>query len=577
MVHAPGLSEGVQARIADPLWMLARQAQVGEFTGDDAAQPAAVRVVSRTTRLGSYRAGGGATVPYPEDRPLEAVVEATAEPDFGSAGLHAAARAGHRLIRRLRARGLGGAVPLLRAAFGHRATGAIVDVGEPGRAAAGLLARWAFDAGRLAAVPVGEIEAALGGLGKDDRVRAMAEIEDWRAARAAVPTAGSSWDEQRLEHSFSVAASTTTGELVLAAPEHDGGRLDWYTFDLTRERNETHGLAAADLPRRTTVAVPTPIRYPGMPASRWWEFEDGTVHFGDIEAGPADLARLLVAEFATVYADDHFVVPLPVPVGSLTEIESVEVVDTFGRRTRVQSTAKIDFNRTGTARNWRLFELTGDEPNDSHPSPWLLVPATVTGLSGPALEQVTLTRDETANLAWGIEELIEGPLGRGMRRSNTWPRHPSTDPSESPPSSESSESSESPRFSEFPPSPESLPSAGSSEEGAWRYRLEATAPPWWVPFVAERVAADSAQIRLRRARMRDWTPTAGPVGPQGTLLDPRRPMWLYEEEVPAGGVRVQRAWQLARWHDGSLHVWLRRHKRPGRGDPSSGIRWDLLE
>jgi hypothetical protein len=48
-----------------------------------------------------------------------------------------------------------------------------------------------------------------------------------------------------------------------------------------------------------------------MPVSRWWEFENGTVHFGDLEAGPADLARLLVAEFATVYADDHFVVPGP--------------------------------------------------------------------------------------------------------------------------------------------------------------------------------------------------------------------------------------------------------------------------
>lgn len=70
---------------------------------------------------------------------------------------------------------------------------------------------------------------------------------------------------------------------------------------------------------------------------------------------------------------------------------------------------------------------------------------------------------------------------------------------------------------------------------------------------------------------------AGQVGPRSALLDPRRPQWLYEEEVPRAGVRVERRWQLARWHDGSLHLWLQRRKHPGRGERSSGVRWDLLE
>jgi hypothetical protein len=60
------------------------------------------------------------------------------------------------------------------------------------------------------------------------------------------------------------------------------------------------------------------------------------------------------------------------------------------------------------------------------------------------------------------------------------------------------------------------------------------------------------------------------------LLDPRQPCWLYEEEVPSSGVRIERRWQAGRWHDGSLHVWLQRRKRPGRGESSSGVRWDLL-
>jgi hypothetical protein len=67
------------------------------------------------------------------------------------------------------------------------------------------------------------------------------------------------------------------------------------------------------------------------------------------------------------------------------------------------------------------------------------------------------------------------------------------------------------------------------------------------------------------------------VGPQGVFLDPRRPRWIYEEEVPRSGVRLERRWQFGRWHDGSFHVWLQRRKRAGRGERSSGVRWDLLE
>jgi hypothetical protein len=51
---------------------------------------------------------------------------------------------------------------------------------------------------------------------------------------------------------------------------------------------------------------------------------------------------------------------------------------------------------------------------------------------------------------------------------------------------------------------------------------------------------------------------------------------VQDEEVPRSGVVVERSWQLGRWQDGSLHVWLQRHKRPGRGEKSSGLRWDML-
>jgi phosphoribosylformylglycinamidine (FGAM) synthase-like amidotransferase family enzyme len=41
--------------------------------------------------------------------------------------------------------------------------------------------------------------------------------------------------------------------------------------------------------------------------------------------------------------------------------------------------------------------------------------------------------------------------------------------------------------------------------------------------------------------------------------------------------RVTRSFQYARWVDGSTHVWMGRRKQPGRGEGSSGLRFDTLE
>jgi hypothetical protein len=561
MARSLGLSGGLEARVADPLWLLARQWQVGEFKAEDAAQPAVARVSARSVPLTSYRAGTRAPQPLPAGSPLEALAEAVPEPGAGAAGLHASARAGRRLARLFRAAGLPAAIEALAGAFPPASPDHAVSAGPLGTAAADLLVRLGLDGAAIAGADQATVLDALATrLAGAELARAAGVMAGWLAwyrGHGGVDDAPS-WDEERQEYRFSVAGAGPDGEVTLVAPGHDGGHLDWPSFDLSRDAAQAHGLGAGRVPVKVTVAVPTPARYAGMPASRWWEFEDGQVHFGDLDAGPADLARLLVAEFATVYGVDMFVVPVTVPVGSLTELRTVEVLDTFGGRTGVPSTAAVDA-AAGRQRVWRLFELHGDEVGDAHPAPWLLVAPTLAGgLDGPVLERLALARDEAANLAWGIEHLVEGAQGRAVDRAAAWhAAHPE------------------------PPPPTASP-AGPGQ--AWRYRLEATAPPWWVPLRPERIdpaapPADlSAQVRLRRARMQAWALLGGAqVGPMSELLDPRRPRWLAEERVPAAGMRVERAWQLGRWHDGSPHLWLRWRTGPGRGEASSGVRWDLLD
>jgi hypothetical protein len=52
---------------------------------------------------------------------------------------------------------------------------------------------------------------------------------------------------------------------------------------------------------------------------------------------------------------------------------------------------------------------------------------------------------------------------------------------------------------------------------------------------------------------------------------------LAEEEIPREGAIVERAFQHTRWFDGRSLLWLGRRKSPGRGEGSSGLRFDVLD
>ncbi len=83
-------------------------------------------------------------------------------------------------------------------------------------------------------------------------------------------------------------------------------------------------------PAEKVTAIPTPVRYAGMPASRWWAFEEGDVHFGDIAAAPGDLGRLLLADYVTVYGNDWYSIPLRLPLGTVSQVLDLKVYDTMG-------------------------------------------------------------------------------------------------------------------------------------------------------------------------------------------------------------------------------------------------------
>ena len=542
----PDMTEGIASPIADPLWLLARQWQVGEFKGEDAASPVmldAVVVGGPVTEFWVDGDNGRWTVERSDAQwPLETHVEHEPVAAGPSATRHRL-ESGAALVRDLGRAGVPEAqLADLRNAFALEVEDADGELGwdlDPvGAAQLAFLARRVPDGSRvadaiaaaggdptlvaeLAALPGPAVVAAANWYGHlDDRFCDVAS------------GAPSAWDPTRLEYRFGLAARIGDARLELDAPEYPGGMLDWFHFDVAAPADAASGDEPGRFRKRLT-SLPNPVRFAGMPASRWWEFEDRDVDFGDMAGGPEDLARSVLAAFAMVAGDDWYSVPCELPVGSISRVEQLRVLDDFGNTTPVRAVAAADAADAGQ-RVWKFFELR-DDPGPSHgEAPMLFLPPIVAAseASGP-IEQVDFRRDEMANLSWAVEHRVESPAGRPVDRHARRPQTSSTGPVES-----------------------------SADPDAWRFRLSTDVPDEWVPLVPVRIDGDRPQIALRRGRL---AVDGDEQRARGRILEPERAFVMHEEEIRSGGLRVERRWQLARGADGAVRLWVGRRKSPGGG------------
>jgi len=360
-----------------------------------------------------------------------------------------------------------------------------------------------------------------------------------------VDTDTSSWQPARFEYTASLGARRSAdpfGETTLTAARYDSDTLDWYEFDVNGEVNlGTTAAEAGEVLTRTLV--PVAVTAPGLPARRFWEFEDGRLNLASLQPAETDLAQLLLIETLSGYGNDWFVIGVELPVGRLVSGRSLVVTDTFGTRTLLRPHGDP---ATGGPGRWGLFQqampFDTDEPEGAAITNLLyLAPRLAQPVLGPVVEQVVLARDEQANLGWAVEQLKESPLQVGVELSAARP-----------------------------------PDAPGDPDVAPDYHLAQAPPPHWIPLLPVR-PGDTEQIALARGSVldvggrrvvRSVTDLLG-GGPDGILLIP-------EEEVPAGGIVVQRSYQAARWVDGSLHVWAAHRTRVSSGLPPSGVRYDYL-
>ncbi len=382
---------------------------------------------------------------------------------------------------------------------------------------------------------------------------------------------GDAWQPARLEYAFACSTADGAGnEKVLTADEYFHGRLDWYNFDWDKSRDQLgdtptpiEGLPM-DAQYSTRTFIPAPVRFNGMPDTRWWAFEDGKTNFGDMRPGTTDLAKLLLIEFGLIYANDWFLLPHTVQAGTALNIKGLTVTNNFGERFWIEAAGR---GSDEAWQRWNLFSLSikgqADEPADLT---LLMLPTVPKIQDGTPQEEIALARDEMANMVWGIETAIPLPSG-GTRAGNV-------------------------AAGEFHDHLQAqLDAAGGvpTEPIEWkadvRYDIMTTVPEHWIPFVPEHVENDNRQIQLRRAAMprflvNDPAPTFERVRPRTTLLreglDRAQPYRLHEEEVPRSGTHVMQSFQRTRWNDGSVFTWLGVRKQTARGEGHSGLAFDRI-
>lgn len=549
------LQRSLQAQIRDPLWMLARQWQVGEFLGSDAGSPVQATLAGETQTVTTYTPGASsaATVALDPNLPLEAHVER----ETVTLKLRGSVQLGFYFESLVQQGGVANPKTVIqdfRNSFPISAT-----VPDPVYAPVSAVRFRALMAGRVtdgeALYTSAEAVAANqkppvplpASASNPGMAAVLATFMQYRASLFTQPNADSAWQDTQLDYDFSLGSPAPGQSISLNAPEFPGGHLDWYSFAF--ETGASNPLPASNPAQVTPFSfnfLPNHVTFRGVHDPRWWTLEDAVTDFGQLDAENVDLAKLLVMEFALVYGNDWFSVPVPVPVGTLSSVSTLVVTDTFGIRTLIRSSEDTTVSSGETP--WTMFKLSGNEVRSN-----FIVLGSTLGVveESDALEEVLFLRDDMAAMAWAVENQLQGDLDVPVDGREAYLRWLQANPAPAPPQAV----------------------AGGPQI---YYTVEIPVPNNWIPMVPVQTAQGA--LYLRRGIMEIPT-TSGivTVTARALLLDPGQPFFVADHIIPRSGILAERYFRRARSSDGSTYLWLARRTGSGTGPGLSGLRFDAVQ
>lgn len=349
------LQRGFANEVADPLWMLGRQWQLGEHAGEDAGSPVAVTMTVAHTPIDPVDGLDPTVVP------AEAIIEGTAD-DWWTPG------------RRIRV----------------------------GRAVAGSLTDSQRRQCRFTKPLPAPYDDSFRGEVDGRAVWRRGLVPEDHPLLAGLPSLlRDSWNPHTLSHDLAL----TSGSAALSVSHHTGGDVDWYTVD-----GDQPLVTSPDGP--ASEVVPIRLQYPGAPLPRVFQIEDHAVDIGGYPPDRSHLATALLIELISSHSSDWFMAPVPAPygvstapgAGAVVTLTKVEVRNTFEETHEVHVPSGVNppADPDLPSGPWSLFRT--EALADSSLVVWpVALPVT-----GPVLDDIAFGVDEDANLMWAVEMRVDG-------------------------------------------------------------------------------------------------------------------------------------------------------------------------
>ncbi len=537
--------DNLAMRTADPLWILGRQWQFGEFQAEDNGSPIQARIRHQRRALPYQVDAWPAEGATPAPGPLEAQVEAM-KFDPMAFDLRTRVKTGQQLDRILRRRSPGNILPTLRqlkASYPLQPAQKMDDYStrywmlmKPRVADGGLMIQ-ALNSGRFDHDALGMDKAVT------DEWLAWYQDLYFQPSAEQPPT----WKAGQLLHAFRVPRGADEQAECLHAPDYRSGTLDWYSFDfahfqprnlLAKVVGETH--------------LPVNLTFAAMPDKRLFAFESSHLDLGSMEVDNTDMLRLLLLDYALLSGSDWYLAPLKMQLGEACWIEEVEVQDTFGIFTSIQNNEQVGpaLSARSDLLVWDVFKIRDTQLATYNPIDHFLYLPPISGHreASPPIEELLLLRDEYANMIWAVEQRVKNYLGNTL---DGYDLHlelngPFVD-----------------LAAADREDPESLPI----------FRFATNIPSNWIPYLPR----GTNEFIVRRAFMTSNEPDR-PLReiPPLSYLAGQELIEIQEDAIPKAGVRIQLTRQRLRWTDGQTYVWQGRQVRVGRGEGNSGLQFDGL-
>ncbi len=605
------VTDALRFRVYDPLWMLSRQWQMGEFRGNDAGTAMSVRARVKTTPIEKYQIGkdGGRTVSAGADTPLEPLVE----------------QIDREITPQVRVESAVYFLDLLNEAAGLSAaeksllTNSIMtnqdlaldrsDLSMP-RSSVEESDVTAFTKSRntrltrFKAACVGKIfdgyklyqQRAASVVLKPATEKKLKKLLDtycsWFKDRY-LPTSAQkgAWDTPSLGHHFK--AENACG--VYTAEDYAGGRVSWYSFDLEKKKSGSSKGKVQEM-----EVLPTLASYPGAPNKRLWQFEDRKVFMGN-STGMQAKGNIAFLQYATMYGNDWMLFPLKTEVGKYVEVESITVYDTFGIPVVVKGRAGKDDKGAKTfGQQWQMFSnapVNQESSTAASADGLLFPPALVRTLEGAPVEEVNFLRDEMANMLWGVETRLDDGCGSSLDASllaSDVQQHIDE---------KYQDEVEKARIS-ISKDDDGKTVVKSSREAEYKYSLMNSVPLNWIPFVPQHIKTDQEkklyqgflggrEVAFRRGVMPCYVVTGNqkgsyfPVRPQSSILKPQQvkvngkmgdvPLFIDEEQIQGVGTLIVKNCQRSRWIGGKTYTWMGYSKQIKHTQGVSGLEFDTLK